>query len=68
MQTVECNHSECTALLLNAKADPKTKDKDGNTALHYAARSGYHDVMTILLDALEKGRRDSQYLSVKNNV
>jgi ankyrin repeat protein len=40
---------EIIKLLLEAGAAPDDPDKDGNTALHVAARFGYHDVARLLL-------------------
>lgn len=40
--------AEITKLLLTAGADNMTKDKDGNTALHWASRAGNAEVAHVL--------------------
>jgi ankyrin repeat protein len=37
-------------MLLNAKANPNARDKDGNTALMEAAVRGFQNVVQMLLD------------------
>ena len=53
-------NTDVTKLLLNAGADPKMENSDGDTPLHWAAKHGYTDVVKLLLDGgadpIQRGR------------
>merc|ERR1719440_1248380 len=53
------------ALLLEAKADVSLQDKDGNTALHLAAKSGRLAVATLLLGKARTSRAKKEMLGVR---
>lgn len=52
-------------LLLEAKADASLQDKDGNTALHLAAKSGRVEVASLLLGKARTSRGKKEMLSVR---
>ncbi len=51
LQACQGDFDECAEILLNHKADPNLVDKDGNTALHLAADSGFVHVAILLLNS-----------------
>ena len=46
---MQCHHSDVVRLLLEARADPNTKDKNGDTCLHYAANDGHEEITRLLM-------------------
>ena len=53
-------------LLIGAGADPYKKDDYGMTALHWAAASGWHDLVAVLLAQDESYEKD--YANVRDNL
>ena len=53
-------------LLISAGADPYKKDDYGMTALHWAAASGWHDLVAVLLAQDESYEND--YANVRDNL
>ena len=49
MQASRKGHRDIVQLLCERGADVNTKDKEGNTALHYAAQHGHVEVVKLLL-------------------
>jgi ankyrin repeat protein len=49
------DHKEVAELLLNAKADVNLQDKNGRTALYWAAWNGDTEVVTLLYCAVRSG-------------
>jgi len=60
-------------LLLHAGANPHTKNKDGDTALHYAAKMNYHSLLeligihTIQIDVRNNKGQTPLMLAVQNS-
>ena len=48
---VNSEYSKCVATLLEAGADPNTRDSRGNTLLSSACQTGANDIVQMLLDA-----------------
>ena len=61
-QAVQCHQEECARMLLDARADPNTKDKNGDACLHYAVRDGLASITELLL---ESGKIN---VDIQNNV
>lgn len=52
MIAAECGMTEAVSELLNAKADPHTRNSNGETALLAAARTNNHDAFAVLVGSM----------------
>ena len=47
---MECDHAQCAKLLIEYQANTNIQDKEGNAALHFAARIGNEGMLLTLLE------------------
>lgn len=47
-KAIENQHENCAKMLLDARADPTCKDKDGNSSVHCAAKAGMLEIFKEL--------------------